>query len=64
VRWIETILHVGKIRFAHKIAIEKAQRNKPDRIAGIDLIQTAKLRSYEGDYKPLGSTITENFFTS
>ena len=41
---METVLHIGNIRFAHKIAIEKAQRNKLlERIMGTDLIKLAKL---------------------
>jgi len=40
---METVLHIGKIRYAHKIAVEKDQRNKLlDRITGIDLIKPAK----------------------
>jgi len=59
------VLHIQKIKFGHKIAMEKAQRNKLcDRIMGIEFIQLAKFWNYEEDNEPLGSTKTENFFTS
>jgi hypothetical protein len=42
-RWMAMVLHIEKIRFAHKIAMEEDQRNKLlDRITGIDLIKPAK----------------------
>ena len=41
---MEMVLCIGKIKFAHKIAMEEAQRNKLfDRITSIDLIKLAKL---------------------
>ena len=40
---METVLHIWKKKFAHKIAMEEVQRNKLlDRITGIELIQLAK----------------------